>query len=238
MGRRFKVGAVLAFAISVAAGALWLHDRFRARLALDMASLPQSPKMGPLVQLEARTAFVPDGRLVVAYNSRARTGDLTAEDVEAYGPAMLRRLHALRIWAPDNGRELSRLEGHLAPVLGVAVSPDGTRVVSAHQHCGPNLGEKELRLWDLAAGKEVWGLDVGVTVMAVAFSPDGRRVAAACGDVGDSKRVDIIDLERQAVVRTIDRGHWPRTHALRSRPGGTGSPEGAGAPGKPRGRTR
>ncbi len=67
----------------------------------------------------------------------------------------------------------SALEGHEAAVSAVAVSPDGTRLVSADW-------DGSVRVWDLATGTavgepliedELWSAN------AVAFSPDGTRFA-------------------------------------------------------------
>jgi WD40 repeat protein/serine/threonine protein kinase len=68
------------------------------------------------------------------------------------------------------------LTGHQGPVLGVAFSPRGDRLVSASE-------DHTLRLWEPAAGREVAVLrgHAGPTE-AVAFSPDGRTLASGSDD--------------------------------------------------------
>ena len=79
-------------------------------------------------------------------------------------------------------RTYGRLRGHTLPVRCVAVSPDGTLLVSG--------GGDGLRVWDLRTFEPAgWvGLNErdpqrhGQSVAAVAFAPDGRRFASASND--------------------------------------------------------
>jgi WD40 repeat protein len=74
--------------------------------------------------------------------------------------------------------ELRRLEGHVEPIHGLAVSGDGTRAATGSW-------DKTVRIWDLARGKELRCFSVrDVTgranhaVYCVALSPDGRLALA------------------------------------------------------------
>ncbi len=77
-----------------------------------------------------------------------------------------------RLCRPD---ELT-LVGHAGRVWGVAFSPDGQRLASGS-------GDKTVKIWDSATGKELFALKghAGL-VYGVAFSPDGQRLASASND--------------------------------------------------------
>jgi WD40 repeat protein len=79
------------------------------------------------------------------------------------------------LWDVASGKRLARLEGTVNkkdPPHEVAFSPDGRLAVSAH--------DRKVRLWDLAAGKELYWVErEGLHPNHVAISADGRWVAAA-----------------------------------------------------------
>ena len=72
---------------------------------------------------------------------------------------------------------------HQDSVSAVSFSPDGKTLASGS-------GDKTVRIWDLATGKELqrWSHDSYVT--AVSFSPDGKTLASGSGD----KTVRVWDL--------------------------------------------
>ncbi len=147
------------------------------------------------------------GRLIDALGSeRAADRDAAGKRLEQVGePA----LDALRKAAASNAdpdvrlraylviaairkgelREVRRFEGHRDIVWAVAFSPDGKQAVS----CGGGEckdgqwlpgSDFAVRLWDVAAGKEVRQFK-GHTAGAacVAFSPDGRFILSGAGNV-------------------------------------------------------
>ncbi|KAF7292651.1 WD40 repeat protein [Mycena indigotica] len=84
-----------------------------------------------------------------------------------------------RVWDAESGALRAVLEGHTGPVHAVALSHDGTRVVTAS-------ADKTARVWSLDAAR-----DRGTTVTfrghagwvnAVAFSPDGTQVLSGSND--------------------------------------------------------
>lgn len=79
----------------------------------------------------------------------------------------------VRIWDTSSGRHLQTLR-HEYWVRGMAVSPDGTLIVSSSL-------DDTVRLWEAATGKEIYRLaGHGRTGgrRAVAFAPDGKRFAS------------------------------------------------------------
>ena len=73
-------------------------------------------------------------------------------------------------------REFAVLSGHTERVNSVAVTADGSRVVTGSD-------DGSVRLWEIGTGKELRKLvDGGATVLAVAVTPDGQRIVAGSGD--------------------------------------------------------
>ena len=87
------------------------------------------------------------------------------------------------VWDLASGRTERRLVGHRGPVWGVAISPDGRRVLSA-------ATDGTLRLWDRASG-QLTQTFAGHPRMSsekvdwyggLAFTPDGRAAVSGGGD--------------------------------------------------------
>jgi len=83
----------------------------------------------------------------------------------------------LRIWDATTGEREYVLRGHSGQVTSVALSPDGTRIVSG--------SDNTVRLWSAFTGKRenVWRGHSG-QVKSVAFSPDGTQIASGSSDLG------------------------------------------------------
>src|SRR6516164_4975664 len=100
-------------------------------------------------------------RLPISRYPLARRAALVALLLLAVAPRALR--------AADDKPALT-LSGHTSEPYTVAFSPDGKRVAS-----GSN---REVIVWDLAAGKELFTYRItGTNVFGLAFSPDGKRLA-------------------------------------------------------------
>jgi hypothetical protein len=85
--------------------------------------------------------------------------------------------------APGGGL-IRTLEGHLGPVLAVAMSGDGTRAVSGS-------GDEMLKVWDLTTGGVVASFAADYPLQCCASSPRGETLVA--GDT--SGRVHLLRLE-------------------------------------------
>jgi RNA polymerase sigma factor (sigma-70 family) len=80
----------------------------------------------------------------------------------------------LHLWETATGRVIPSLEGRTNPVSSVAFSPDSKVLAAADRN------DMVVRLWDLAAGKEIHRLRGERKTTALAFSPDGKTLA--CGE--------------------------------------------------------
>jgi len=82
---------------------------------------------------------------------------------------------------PRDIGEIRRFEGHGDSVRSLAVSPDGSFMLSGG---GENHGgDCDLRLWDLNKGTEIRRLEGHTAaVYGLAFSPDGRRALSSGAD--------------------------------------------------------
>jgi len=164
----------------------------------------------PGAQLWA-VAFSPSGRVLAAGGSEG----------------------ALRLWAPGQAREITRLEGHERAVAAVAFSPDGRALASAGL-------DGNVRLWDARTGRgraRVDGHDRPAT--AVAFALDGSMLFTG----GEDATLRGFALPAEPALHTL-MGHGADVRAVAFSPDGrtlaSGSEDGAvhlwplPAPGEPR----
>ncbi len=103
----------------------------------------------------------------------------------------------------SGGPLIRTLSGHSDSVNAVAVTPDGTRVISA-------AGDSTCKVWDLATGQEVFTLSGhGGWMRAVAVTPDGTRVISASVD----ETCKVWDLSTGQEVFTLS-GHSGMVNAV------------------------
>ena len=98
--------------------------------------------------------------------------------------------NTIRLWDLATGDEVRRFDGHTNWVNSVAISPDGSRILSGG---GGHIEEDgqwtagsdaSIRFWDLRSGEEIRRFSIqDAPVRSVAFSPDGG-FALSGGDDG------------------------------------------------------
>jgi WD40 repeat protein len=118
-------------------------------------------------------------------------------------------IETVRLWDARTGQQLLECKGHVKRVMGVAFSPDGTRLATGSL-------DATARLWDVQTGKQLreYKGHAGF-VMVVAFSPDGTRLATA-GDM--TARVWDVRTGQQLIVC---KGHSDGVSGVAFSPDGT-----------------
>jgi WD40 repeat protein len=103
------------------------------------------------------------------------------------------------VWDLARREQVGVLAGHAFRVMGVAITPDGRRAISAS-------GDTTLNMWDLTTPATVQPLagDAGM-VTAIAITPDGRFAVSYTREPAPGTYT-VWDLEAAAVVHT-SRGH-------------------------------
>jgi cytochrome c len=100
----------------------------------------------------------------------------------------------IAIWRPGEPQPATVLTGHEAPVVALAVSPDGTTLASASW-------DHTARLWPLAGGAPRVIKGHAQNVNGVAFVPDGRALVTAGYDA--TLRITPLVGEGTSVVATL-----------------------------------
>jgi WD40 repeat protein/DNA-binding SARP family transcriptional activator len=142
---------------------------------------------GPQTDEHADIAFTPDGRRLVASSGREGT---------------------VRVWSTDDGKQLLVLDQHArtdAPVravIGIDVSPDGSRIATAGADGSARIFDAETgRQLVVIRGRHCVPRGPCVVNRAV-FSPDGSRIATT----GSDATVRIYDVATRRELRVLS-GH-------------------------------
>lgn len=101
-----------------------------------------------------------------------------------------------------------RTFAHLAPVLSLAIAPDGKTLASVS-------ADANLKVWDLAEGADPAVISPMSSVTAIAYSPNNKTVAVGCSD----KTVQLYDSATGRMQATFQ-GHTQTIRALAFSPDG------------------
>jgi RNA polymerase sigma factor (sigma-70 family) len=82
---------------------------------------------------------------------------------------------SIELWDVAHGKKLHTLEGHTGNVFTFAFAPDGKTLASG------GWKDPNVRIWDVATGRQVRAFAVASDVLGVAFTLDGKTLAT-CGN--------------------------------------------------------
>ena len=123
----------------------------------------------------------------------------------------------VRVWDAATGQEMLSLKGHAAGVSSVAISRDGTRIVSGSF-------DKTVKVWDAATGQEMLTLKGHTAgVSSVAISRDGTRIVSGSFD----KTVKVWDAATGQEMLTL-KGHTAGVYSVAISRDGTRIVSGSG----------
>ena len=109
--------------------------------------------------------------------------------------------HTVDVWSMSSGEEVMVLKGDSWGIYGVAVTPDGTRVVSCS-------GDATVRVWDMHTGEAVFVLEGHEGgVWEVAVTPDSSKVVSTSPVDG----IRVWDLSTGMEVLAVKS---PRIHSM------------------------
>jgi len=199
----------------------WLRTKLSVAGIVGLLSDYSQQPRSPTIEL-VRSALQLSAPFL-ATDSTLLPQQLTGRLVGSPEPEIARLLDVIRERAPrpwlcprtpvlnPAGGLLERvIDGHTGPVTAVAVSPDGTRIVSGSE-------DRTVRVWNLADGGLERTLEGHTdSVVAVAISPDGTRVVSG----GEDRTVRVWNLADGRLERTLE-GHTYSVTAVAISPDGT-----------------
>jgi WD40 repeat protein len=103
--------------------------------------------------------------------------------------------HTVQLWDVATGRPKTVFHGHTQDIRVVVFSPDGRLLATAARSVKQTVGE--LRIWDLATGKERAALAANGNCLA--FSPDGRLLAFR----GTRDTAELLDVSTLMPARVL-----------------------------------
>jgi|ERR1711934_343034 len=101
----------------------------------------------------------------------------------------------VKVWNLRDCKLRTDLVGHTGYINSVTVSPDGSL-------CASGGKDGVAMLWDLTEGKNLYSLEAGDVINALAFSPDRYWLCAATNSC-----IKIWDLESKSLVTELSKSH-------------------------------
>jgi WD40 repeat protein len=111
----------------------------------------------------------------------------------------------VRVWDVDGGAEAAWLRGHTLPVFCLRFSADGRRLVTCAWDTRRPDRQHEVKVWEVATGKQLAALPGRGQVYNAGFSPNGRWLATA----GPNGAVSLVDWagSRKVISAPEHKGH-------------------------------
>jgi WD40 repeat protein len=91
--------------------------------------------------------------------------------------------NSIKIWDNETAKFLLTLTGHSSIVKEIAITPDGTKIISGSR-------DSSIKIWNLSTGKCLHTFIDDSPITAIAISPDGKKVIA--GD--EAGRLHFLEL--------------------------------------------
>lgn len=152
-------------------------------LSAEVRAVAFSPDGGRILTGSGRNAALWDlrlGRKVRSFTGHPGQVHLAAFSADGRSVLTGSEDNTLKTWDAETGSELHSFAGSGSVIsgIGVAVSPDGVRVMNI----GPDLGT--IRLWEIGNSREIGSFSPvsAFPVLGAALSADGRQVLLAGGD--------------------------------------------------------
>lgn len=124
-----------------------------------------------------------------------------------------------RLWDVTTGQLIRSFTGYREPVMSIAFSPDGMRVVTGSGWSDGS--DRTVRFWDVSTGTAIRTLTHTGGVFSVAFSPDGKRLlAGAGGKVPESNTAKLWDADTGSLIQAFT-GHAGYVSGVAFSPDGT-----------------